>query len=66
MPRKLTPKPCACGCNEMTKGGDFLPGHDVRLLGAIVRRVGGVAELRVIIEIAINDIIVVNQITNGD
>lgn len=66
MPRKFTPKPCACGCNEMTKGGEFLPGHDVRLLGAIVRRVGGVAKLRVIVEIAINDVIVVNQIKNGD
>lgn len=50
----------------MTKGGEFLPGHDVRLLGAIVRRVGGVARLRVIVEIAINDVIVVKQITNGD
>ncbi len=66
MPRKLTPKLCACGCNEMTKGGEFLPGHDVRLLGAIVKRVGGVVNLRIIVEHAINEVIVVTQITTGE
>jgi len=66
MPRKLAPKLCACGCNKMTKGGEFLPGHDVRLLGAIVKRVGGVVNLRIIVEHAINEVIVVTQITTGD
>ena len=66
MPRKLTPKLCACGCNEMTKGGEFLPGDDVRLLGAIVKRVGGVVNLRIIVEHAINEVIVVTRITTGD
>ncbi len=66
MPRKFTPKLCACGCNAMTKGGEFLPGHDVRLLGAIVKRVGGVVNLRIIVEQAINEVIVVTQITTGD
>lgn len=25
------PRPCMCGCGEITKGGRFLPGHDARL-----------------------------------
>ena len=66
MPRKLTPKPCACGCNELTKGGEFLPGHDVRLLGAIVKRVGGVVNLRIIVEHAIHEVIVVTHVSRGD
>jgi hypothetical protein len=50
----------------MTKGGEFMPGHDVRLLAAIVKRVGGVMNLRIIVEQAIDDVIVVTQITTGD
>jgi len=30
----------------MTKGGDFLPGHDARTMSAILDKVGGVIELR--------------------
>lgn len=45
------PRPCACGCNETTKGsGDFLPGHDQRLRTAIERHVGGVLALRCLVE----------------
>ena len=66
MPRKLTPKLCACGCNQMTKGGEFMPGHDVRLLAAIVKHVGGVVNLRIIVERAINDVIIVTHVTTGD
>ncbi len=50
MPRKIKPKPCLCGCGDMTKGGKFLPGHDAKLYGAIVEAVGGVENLRTIIE----------------
>ena len=46
MPRKRIPKLCACGCLKMTRGGEFLPGHDSRTLSAIVSAVGGVANLR--------------------
>lgn len=28
MPRKREPRPCACGCGAMTKGGMWSPGHD--------------------------------------
>jgi len=34
----------------MTRGGDFLPGHDARTLSAITDKVGGVIELRDLIE----------------
>ena len=50
----------------MTKGGEFLPGHDVRLLGAIVKHVGGVVKLRIIVEQALNEVIVVTHITTGE
>lgn len=50
MPRRIRERPCACGCGEMTKGGEFKPGHDAKLLSAIVREAGGVAGLRTMIE----------------
>lgn len=50
MPRKKTPKQCGCGCNLMTAGGDFKPGHDSKTLSAIVARYGGVLELKHAIE----------------
>lgn len=50
MPRKKVPKNCGCGCGEMTRGGDFIPGHDAKLLSAIVKNVGGIANLRDIVE----------------
>ena len=34
----------------MTRGGDFLPGHDARTLSAVVNSVGGVAALRTLVE----------------
>ncbi len=33
---KSDPKPCGCGCGEMTRGGDFLPGHDARFRGRLL------------------------------
>ena len=32
---KAEPKPCAC-CGAMTKGGDFLAGHDARFRGQML------------------------------
>lgn len=31
------PKPCECGCNQLTRGGRFIPGHDARLHGWALR-----------------------------
>lgn len=41
---------CTCGCGEHTKGGNWLPGHDQKLLAAIASAVGGLEILRVIAE----------------
>ncbi len=49
-PRKIEPKECGCGCGGITKSGDYLPGHDQKLRSAIEREVGGLAELRSIVE----------------
>ncbi len=40
MPRKKRSKVCACGCGELTAGGNFEPGHDSKTLSAIVEEVG--------------------------
>ena len=50
MPRKIVPKPCACGCGSMTRGGVFLPGHDAKTLSAIVEATGGTAKLKQLVE----------------
>lgn len=34
-----TPKPCFCGCGDMTKGGDFCMGHDARFKSGLMRAV---------------------------
>ena len=61
MPRKVVERVCQCGCKGMTRGGEFLPGHDQRLYAAIVKKVGGVVELRRIVEKALNTRISVGQ-----
>jgi hypothetical protein len=38
----------------MTKGGDYLPGHDSKTLSAIIENVGGVKELRLLVEGVLN------------
>lgn len=41
------PKPaqsCACGCTGQTRGGRFIPGHDMRLKGILKRLEVGVME----------------------
>ena len=43
-------KVCKCGCDSETNGGDFLPGHDLKLLTAISKAAGGIDNLRKIIE----------------
>ncbi|QDH48217.1 hypothetical protein SEA_MAMAPEARL_29 [Arthrobacter phage MamaPearl] len=36
-PRKpAEPTPCTCGCEGLTKGGKFLPGHDSKYLNQLV------------------------------
>lgn len=50
MPRKIIPKKCSCGCGGITKGGTFLPGHDQRVLSAIIERVGGINQLKALVE----------------
>ena len=49
MAQKLQPRYCACGCGGICKG-QWLPGHDQRLRAAIEHEVGGLVELRRIIE----------------
>lgn len=33
------PRGCACGCDEVTKGGEFRPGHDAKLRGQFLKRI---------------------------
>ena len=49
-PRKLRQFDCACGCGGRTRGGEFLPGHDQTLRAAIEAKVGGLLELRALVE----------------
>ena len=49
MVQKLQARCCACGCGGLCKG-QWLPGHDQRLRAAIEHEVGGLVELRRIIE----------------
>ena len=41
---------CSCGCGESTKGGRYRPGHDQKLRNALEEAVGGLENLRGIIE----------------
>ena len=43
---------CACGCGEKPVKGTFLPGHDQRLRADLERRVGGLIQLRMLVEAA--------------
>ncbi len=53
MPRRIVERECNCDCGGMTRGGEFLPGHDSKLYAAIVNEVGGLVEIRHIVEKAI-------------
>jgi hypothetical protein len=50
MPRKLRTIVCYCGCGEETKGGKFRPGHDAKLLSALIEAIGGIESLRTLVE----------------
>ena len=54
MPRKITPKECACGCGGITRGGEFLQGHDSKVNSAIIKAVGGTTALRELVEQTLN------------
>ena len=43
-------KVCACGCNEETIKGDFKQGHDQKLRTKIEKKVGGLLNLRNLVE----------------
>jgi hypothetical protein len=43
---------CACGCGDKPVKGIFLPGHDQRLRADLERRVGGLIQLRMLVEAA--------------
>ena len=49
MARRTQAKYCACGCGGLCKD-QWLPGHDQRLRAAIEHEVGGLIELRRIVE----------------
>jgi hypothetical protein len=36
---KAEPKECGCGCGELTRGGEFLPGHDARFRGQMLKAI---------------------------
>jgi hypothetical protein len=44
---------CSCGCDQPTKGGKYLPGHDQKLRAAIEFEAGGLESLRLIVEKAL-------------
>ncbi|HZX25966.1 MAG TPA: hypothetical protein VFF16_02770 [Telluria sp.] len=43
---------CACGCGETPANGTFLPGHDQKLRAELECRVGGLIQLRMLVEAA--------------
>jgi len=61
MPRKICPKLCACGCNEMTRGGEFIRGHDSKIYSAIIHHVGGISRLRKLVEKSTGKPVVIHQ-----
>jgi len=62
MPRKKHPQECGCGCQEMTKGGKFIPGHDAKLYRAILKHIDGdVLDLKAIVAAHTNRPVIVDQ-----
>lgn len=39
MSKNAISRPCACGCGEYTKGGEFRPGHDAKLRSKYLKRI---------------------------
>jgi hypothetical protein len=54
MPGKMVPRLCDCGCGGMTRGGWYLSGHDQKLRSAIEEKVGGLLELKTLVEKTLN------------
>lgn len=46
MPRRLDPKPCACGCGQITKSGSFMRGHHITRKWALVKAAARFVEAR--------------------
>lgn len=44
-------KLCGCGCGAYPRGADFMPGHEVRIVSALVGHVGDFRNLRDIVEL---------------
>ena len=53
MARQIKPKLklCDCGCGSYPRGADYMPGHEVRIVSALVGHVGGLRNLRDIVEL---------------
>ena len=52
MPGKMVPR--LCGCGGMTRGGWYIPGHDQKPRSAIEEKVGGLLELKALVEKTFN------------
>lgn len=46
LPRKgKAPRKCECGCQQLTRGGRFVPGHDAKVLAWAIRVERGVVNI---------------------
>jgi hypothetical protein len=43
---------CECGCGEDAVSGSYKPGHDQKLRISLERRIGGLGNLRTLVELA--------------
>ena len=48
--RRTKLKLCDCGCGGYPRGGDYMPGHEMHVFRALVDHVGGVRNLREVVE----------------
>jgi len=46
----MTPHTCACRCGGTTKGGAFLPGHDLKLWAKLINPSGSPEGVRNMVE----------------
>ena len=44
---------CLCGCEQETRGGKFMPGHDQVLRSQLERKVGGLEALSQLVDAAV-------------
>ena len=63
MAREIKVNYCACGCGGICRD-KWLPGHDQKLRAAIESEVGGLVELRRIIEQMLHRSIDIEQVHN--